>query len=32
VESLEKDRNNVEKCNGVVYRVDCDGCDVSYVG
>ena len=29
---VQKDKNNVEECRGVVYRVDCDSCDASYVG
>jgi len=34
MESLEyrKIRLNVEECMGVVYRVDCNDCDASYVG
>jgi len=29
---VQKNRNNVEECSGLVYRIDCDSCDASYVG
>jgi len=29
---VQKDKNNVEECSGVVYRIDCDSCNVSYIG
>ena len=29
---MPKDKNKIEECRGVVYKLDCDNCDASYVG